>query len=97
MHRGARQEQGHNGRPDDVQQLLLPPSQRPRSLREKLVRIKITKELSAHMAISLEGIRETRNMIMHFHPEENDDGAKARLSKARDFIRKLANEIDEYD
>ena len=49
------------------------------------------------MAISLEGIRETRNMIMHFHPEENDDGAKARLSKARDFIRKLANEIDEYD
>ena len=36
-------------------------------------------------------------MIMHFHPDENDDGAKGRLSKARDFIRKFANEIEEYD
>lgn len=69
----------------------------PEVFGKKLLRIKITKELSAQMAISLEGIRETRNMIMHFHPDENDDGAKARLSKARDFIRKLANEIEEYD
>ena len=36
-------------------------------------------------------------MIILFHPAESDDGAKARLSKARDFIRKLANEIEEYD
>jgi hypothetical protein len=34
---------------------------------------------------------------MHFHHNENYDVAKARLSKARDFIRKLANEIEEYD
>ena len=69
----------------------------PEVFGKKLMRIKITKELSTQMAISLETIRETRNMIMHFHPDENDDGAKSRLSKARDFIRKLANEIEEYD
>lgn len=69
----------------------------PEIFGKKLMRIKITKELSTQMAISLESIRETRNMIMHFHPDENDDGAKGRLSKARDFIRKFANEIEEYD
>ena len=47
--------------------------------------------------ISPEGLLEARNTIMHFHHNENYDVAKARLSKARDFIRKLVNEIEEYD
>jgi len=64
---------------------------------KKLNRIKINRDVAAQMAVSLENIRETRNMIMHFHPDENDDGAKARLSKARDFIRQWANEIEDYD
>ena len=64
---------------------------------KKLMKAGLTVELALQVSTQLEGIRETRNMVMHFHPDENDDGAKNRISKVRDFIRKLANELDDEE
>ena len=42
----------------------------------------------------IEHTRVIRNKVLHFHPDENNDQAKAVLSNTRDYLRRIAELMD---
>jgi hypothetical protein len=42
----------------------------------------------------IEHTRVIRNKVLHFHPDENNEQAKAVLSNTRDYLRRIAELMD---
>ncbi len=59
----------------------------------KLSKYKISGHLVESIRNHLGGIREIRNGVVHFHPDENSDSDKKELKGTRDFLLKIYAEL----
>ena len=58
----------------------------------------IPSEMTEHLALQVvENARKTRNAVVHFHPDENNELAQRELSTYRDFIRNLVEVATKYE
>lgn len=59
----------------------------------KLAKYKISGHLVESIRNHLGGIREIRNGVVHFHPDENSDSDKKELKGTRDFLLRIYAEL----
>lgn len=59
----------------------------------KFKKIGLPDAMTHQVYLKLASIRDIRNKVVHFHPDENSDFAKEELSKARDSLRKILEKL----
>lgn len=59
----------------------------------KFKKIGLPEAMTNQVYLKLASIRDIRNKVVHFHPDENSEFAKEELSKARDSLRKILEKL----
>lgn len=75
----------------EYKSLILNPAVRARLLKNYGVGEQLVRQIANE---HIEHTRIIRNKVLHFHPDENNEQAKMLLSNSRDYLRRIAERMD---
>ena len=75
----------------EYKSLILNPAVRARLLKNYGVSEQLVRQIANE---HIEHTRIIRNKVLHFHPDENNEQAKMLLSNSRDYLRRIAELMD---